>query len=202
MNAPSPVRSIGLAALVAVILFVPHAGAADDSLAAANATLRREQSLSEDYVTLLETVGKEDLRSYAICVRGYATARSEFNGFIEGIKTHLIEGTAVEQSESFTATLDNAVSTRRTFTGCVDKLIEDLGKTKGVKDYITGASELGKLLLDAGKTIWQEYKSAKEAKRKAMLDQLESLKWKRFSEQTASSSSNRSKTPQNLASAR
>lgn len=168
-----------------LLALVTEIGADEESLAAANSALRKEQNLAEDYVTLLETVGKADLKSYAQCLRAYAVARSEFNGFIEGIKTHLIEGTDIEQSEAFDAALDAAVSTRRTFTGCVDKLIEDLGKTRSVKDYITAGTDLVRLLFDVSKTIWQEYKSAKETRRMEMLDQLESLKWRRFSELTA-----------------
>ncbi len=170
-----------LGAVMAVCILMP-AGADPTSLTAAHATLRKEQNLAEGYVTLLETVGKQDLKRYAVCVRDYATARAEFNGFIEGIRTHLIEGTPLEPSEAFDAALDNAVATRRTFTACVDDLIDNLEATRSVKDYITAASELAKLLLDAGIRIWQEYKSANDSKRQAMLEQLESLKWKRFTE--------------------
>lgn len=117
-------------------------------------------------------------------MRDYATARAEFNGFIQGIETHLIEGTPMAQSEAFAGALDTAVSARRRFTGCVDALIDKIGTTKSVKDYITAASQLTKLLLDAGIKIWQEYRDAADTQRKALLEQLDGLMWRRFSELT------------------
>ena len=176
-----------LPALVATLCWsFPSALIADEeSLAEATAVLGKEKSLSEGYVGLLETIGKGDPSSYAVCIRHYAIARSEFNGFIEGIKTHVIEDTPIHQSESFQTSLDNAVDGRRSFTTCVDKFVDETETTKSFKDYISVASELVKLLLGAGIEIWKEFRSADSAQREAILEQLNELKWESFADLTS-----------------
>lgn len=185
-NRKSAVR-LALSAFIAgfLSLFYLTLVADEDSLGEATAVLGKEKSLSEGYVGLLQTIGKGDPSSYATCIRDYAIARAEFNGFIEGIKTHIIEDTPIDQSEAFQTRLDDAVTARRSFTACVDNLVDNTNTTKSFKDYIAVASELAKLLMDSGIEIWKEFRSADAAQREAILEQLDSLQWESFADLAA-----------------
>ena len=50
-----------------------------------------------------------------------------------------------------------------------------------VGDFIKGGGELIKALTDAGIAIWREFRSAGEARRSEIRQELESLKWPQFS---------------------
>lgn len=177
------------------LVFAPHLSAAepvspqqrDKSLGTAIGAFGKEQALAEGYVGLMKTIGQKMFTEYADGIRFYAQARADFNALIEQLKYQMIQGTPLDNSKAFEAALNLAVKRRMEFTSQVDKMVDMYKKEGqevrfGVSDYIKGASELIKVLVDAGKTIWTEYRSIQENRRKETIAQLESLKWKSFAD--------------------
>lgn len=146
--------------------------------------LGKEQSMAEGYAFLLNNFGKEDHNKYVRGVTLYVSARAEFNGLIELMKQKLIKAESFDGSPEFYNTLETAVDKRISFTTYISEQIID--KSKGKKGFptsiITSGTELVKALTEVGKTIWQEYSTVKDKRRKELLDQLEGLKWKAFHE--------------------
>ena len=55
------------------------------------------------------------------------------------------------------------------------------GAQKGIAgDFIKGGGDLIKALTDAGIAIWREFRSSGEARRKEIMQELESLRWPQF----------------------
>ncbi len=187
-------RSIGLLAQATGFLLglalAADMGAAqgereDQSLAKAIGAFSKEQALAEDYVGLMKTIGRVRFQDYADGIRLYATARAEFNGLIEQLKQQLIQHAPPQSSEAFEAALNSAVNHRMAFTVHVDEMVDAFKEDghelrPGVGDYIKATGELVKILVDAGNTFWEAYSKISESKRQETIDQLESLKWKRF----------------------
>ncbi len=146
--------------------------------------LGREQSLAEGYAFILKESGKEDFSKYAEGIKLYADAKAEFNGLIELMKKKLNKGEPFDESPEFDNTLKTAVDNRVSFTNYISE--EIIGDDKGTKGFpvaiIGSASELFKVIMDAGISIWKEYRSANETRRRELLDQIEGLKWKAFHE--------------------
>ena len=154
-------------------------------LATAIGAFSKEQSLAEGYVGLMETLGKKRFRDYANGIRLYATARAEFNSLLDKLKQQLIQRAPLTDADAFTVAMNSAVKRRKAFTGHVDQMLDALEQQDqqvrpGISDYLPVGMDLGKILIDAGKTIWQEYQKIQESKRQETLDQLESLKWQPF----------------------
>lgn len=146
--------------------------------------LGEEQSMAESYMYLLNEFGKKDLNKYGKGIQLYVNARAKFNGLIELMKHKLSEGEPFDNSPDFDNTLKTAVDKRVSFTTYINE--EIIGDSEGKKGFpvaiIGGAAELIKALTEVGKTIWQEYRSVNDTRRKELLEQLEALKWKAFHE--------------------
>ena len=78
--------------------------------------------------------------------------------------------------------MNGAVDKRVAFTSFVtDTIVPQAGgTTKGIGDFIKVVPELVKALTDASISIWREFRSAGEARRKEMRQELESLRWPPF----------------------
>ena len=159
----------------------------DQSLAKSIGAFSKEQALAEDYVGLMKTIGQTRFRDYADGIRLYATARAEFNSLIEQLKHQLIQHAPPQGSEAFEAALNSAVNHRMAFTVHVNEMVRAYTEAghelrPGVSDYIKGAGELLKILVDAGNTVWEAYSKISDSKRQETIDELDSLKWKPFAE--------------------
>jgi uncharacterized caspase-like protein len=61
-----------------------------------------------------------------------------------------------------------------------DKTISIAGLELYAGDFIKGGGDLIKALADAGIAIWREFRSSGEARRKEIMQELESLRWPQF----------------------
>ena len=180
---PSGIAAIAYL-LMAWLLVLASGVCADDTrqqdFAEAVRLLAKEQSLAEGYVPLLEDFGRNNPRQYAKGIRLYAEAKAEFDGLIEQLKSNLLQGMEPASSEDFKRALQTAAQQRTAFTRHVNSLLgeEDTGKRAGWA--LASAPELISSLTEAGKTIWQEYRAAKDDKRREIINQLNALKWKSY----------------------
>ncbi|MDQ1273624.1 MAG: hypothetical protein QG591_2254 [Planctomycetota bacterium] len=144
--------------------------------------LGREQSLAESYVYMLNEFGKNDLNTYARGIELYAEAKAEFNGLIEFMKNKLIKAEPFDKSPDFREIMKNAVDSRISFTTHIkEQILSKHTGSKGIATDIMGdADELITALTGVGKTLWQEYRSVTDTRKKELLYQLEALQWKEF----------------------
>jgi hypothetical protein len=145
--------------------------------------LAREKSLAEQFLVIMNDFGQKDFGQYAKGVTLYAEAKAEFDGLIAELEHELEQARPPDQSENFEAALKDAVAKRVAFTSFVtDTLVPHTeGAQKGiVGDFIRGGGDLIKALADAGIAIWREFRSSGEARRKEIMQELESLRWPQF----------------------
>jgi len=145
--------------------------------------MAREKSLAEQFLVIMNDFGQRDIGQYAKGVTLYAEAKAEFDGLIAELELELEQARPPDQSERFEAALKDAVAKRVAFTSFVtDTLVPHTeGAQKGiVGDFIKGGGDLIKALTDAGIGIWREYRSGSEARRKEIMQELESLRWPQF----------------------
>ncbi|HVO84647.1 MAG TPA: hypothetical protein VMU60_09490 [Syntrophobacteria bacterium] len=143
--------------------------------------LAREQSLAESYAGILKEFGRQDIQKYARGIELYATAKADYDGLIEQMRTHLIKGQRLDQSEQYQLIMKSAADKRIAFTNFVSE--EVIGKEPGKRfpaAVFTAATELIPVLTDAGKAIWEQYRKAKDQEKQKILAQLSGLKWKSF----------------------
>jgi hypothetical protein len=141
--------------------------------------MAREKSLAEQFLVIMNDFGQKDINQYAKGVTLYADAKAEFDGLI----AELEQARPPDQSENFEAALKDAVAKRVAFTSFVtDTLIPHTegAQRGGVGDFIKGGGDLIKALTDAGIAIWREFRSGSEARRKEIMQELESLRWPQF----------------------
>jgi hypothetical protein len=172
----------GFAAAV-VIGLLSIGAAAQDSVDGVR-VMAREKSLAESFLVILNDYGKRDIGQYAAGITRYAEAKAEFDGLIAELEHELDQPRPPDQSAAFDAALKEAVDKRVAFTSFVTETIlpHTDNPPKGVVgDFISGGGELIKALTDAGIAIWREFRSAGEARRKEIRQELESLKWPQFS---------------------
>ena len=127
--------------------------------------------------------GQKDIGQYVKGVTLYAEAKAEFDGLISELEHELEQAGPPDQSERFEAALKDAVAKRVAFTSFVtDTLVPHTeGAQKGIAgDFIKGGGDLIKALTDAGIAIWREFRSSGEARRKEIMQELEWLRWPRF----------------------
>ncbi len=140
--------------------------------------------MAESYVFMLKEFCKNDLQKYGQGIVLYAGAKAEFEGLIEMMKNRLINGKPFDGSDDFNNIVKTAVEKRISFTGYIENDV--IGKQRGSKNplltIVSNASELIKAITDVGKTIWNEYRSVTDARKQELINQLETLKWKPFSE--------------------
>lgn len=144
--------------------------------------LAREKSLAEQFLTLLNEFGRKDVGQYAKGIMLYAAAKAEFDGLISELEHELGQPQPPDQSAAFQTALDGAVEKRVAFTNYVSDTIlpRNDATTKGLGDFIKVVPELVKALTDAGISIWREFRSAGDARRKDIRDELETLRWPPF----------------------
>ncbi|ETW95524.1 MAG: hypothetical protein ETSY1_30235 [Candidatus Entotheonella factor] len=145
--------------------------------------LARERSQAESYVSLIHTVAKAEVSKYARGILLYADAKAEFDGLIEQMKADLTRGKSPDTSSDFQKQLQQAVDRRTAFTTYVSEQI--VGDEEGRKGAVTGAATAVTLLTLLGKaslTIWKEFRQVSDTRKKAILTQLDVLKWRAFHE--------------------
>lgn len=143
--------------------------------------LAREQSLAESYAGLLNEFGRQNIEKYARGIELYANAKADYDGLIEQMRAHLIKGQPLEQSEQYQQIMKSAAEKRIAFTNFVSKeVIPQEQGTRFPAAIFTAAKELIPDLTNAGKTIWEEYRKAKEQEKQEILTQLNGFKWKSF----------------------
>jgi hypothetical protein len=146
--------------------------------------MAREKSLAEQFLVIMNNFGKKDINQYAPGVVLYAQAKAEFDGLITQLEYQLVEPKPPNESEKFEAVLDEAVAKRVVFTSFVtDTIIPHTDTTRKsiVGDFIKGGADLIKALTEAGLSIWHEYRSASDARRGEIKQELETLRWPQFS---------------------
>lgn len=143
--------------------------------------LAREQSLAESHAGILKEFGRKNIEKYAHGIMLYAEAKADFDGLIEQMRTQMITGQPMEESEPYKKIMTAAAEKRIAFTNFVSKqiTIDEPGK-KSLPVVFTAAAQLIPVLVDAGKAVYEEYRKAKEQEKKDILDQLSALKWKSF----------------------
>jgi hypothetical protein len=144
--------------------------------------LAREKSLAEQFLTLLNEFRPKDVTQFAKGIALYAQAKADFDGLISELEATLRQGQRPDHSAEFKVALDDAVEKRVAFTSFVEDTIlpRDDGTKKGFGDYIKIVPDLIHALTQAGISIWQEFRSASVARRDAMLQELEALRWPPF----------------------
>src|ERR1700722_14232955 len=144
--------------------------------------LAREKSLGEQFLTLMDMFGRQDVGQYAKGVTLYAEAKAEFDGLISALEQALEQPRPPDQSATFQVVLDRAVEKRVAFTGFVSDTIlpQNGGTTKGIGDFIKVVPELITALTKAEISIWQASHSAGEARRTEMRQELEAVRWPPF----------------------
>lgn len=147
--------------------------------------LAKEQSLGENYAAILKEFGKEDLSNYAEGIALYANAKAEYDGLIQQLNYELTAGQALDASPAFQNKLKTAADQRVAFTSFVtEKVIRSDPNKKNPLAIaaITAVPELIDALTKVAKSIWQEYRTVKDAEKKAIIEQLDALRWKSFLE--------------------
>jgi hypothetical protein len=177
---------LSVSALFMTLVLICCLNAQENSpLDSAMRILAEEKSLAESYSSILNEFGKENPKSYAEGIALYAKAKAKFDGFIEQLKFNLMENDFVNQSADFNAELAQAAEQRFAFTDFVDKAIigDDPGRKNPLaKEAIATLPELIQSLTNLGHTIWKEYRSTKKERQQEILNQLDSMKWRNFSE--------------------
>lgn len=144
--------------------------------------LAREKSLAEQFLVLLNEFGRKDVAQFANGVVLYARAKAEFDGLISQLIYELEQARPPDQSDAFRAALTGAVEQRTAFTSFIADTVLPHGDAtkKGLFDFIKVVPDLVKALTDAGLSIWREFRSGGEARRKEMRQELEALRWPPF----------------------
>jgi hypothetical protein len=173
---------VGFAAASVIGLLASfEAGARDNSDGIR--VMAREKSLAESFLVILNDYGKKDIGQYAKGITRYSEAKAEFDGLIAELEHELGQPMPPDQSAAFASALKEAVDKRVAFTSFVTDTIlpHTDNPPKGLGDFIKGGGELIKVLTDAGIAIWREFRSAGEARRKEIRQELETLRWPQFS---------------------
>jgi hypothetical protein len=145
--------------------------------------MEHEKSMAETYLPILNLYGPKNTELYADGIRLYAEAKADFDGLITQLEVELDQPRPPSQSHALKDDLNKAVAKRVAFTSFVEgKLLPHTeGAQKGIVDaFVKGAGELTKELTNACIAIWREYRSASEARKKDLRQDLEFLRWPPF----------------------
>jgi hypothetical protein len=140
--------------------------------------IAREKSLAEQFLAILNDFGRKDVGQYATGVTRYAEAKADFDGLISQLEYELAQSRAPNQSEAFEAAVNDAVAKRVAFTSFVTDTIvphTEAAQKGVVGDFIKGGADLVKVLTDSSIAIWREFRSAGDARRKEIRQELDSL---------------------------
>jgi hypothetical protein len=146
--------------------------------------LGHERSAAEAYAILLDTHGKKDITRYVEGIRLYAEAKADFDGLVEQLKFDLNEGRDPKSSPQFGQVLEAAASKRIAFTDFVARniLTDVQGARPGLPGVIAAVPDLVKALIDAGFTIWKDFRAGDKQRRDDIRNQLDGLKWRSFAD--------------------
>ena len=172
---------IGVAALVSALA---STGIVAQETSDGIRVMAREKSLAEQFLVIMNDFGRKDIDHYVTGIALYAEAKAEFDGLITQLEHELEQARPPSRSEKFEAALKDAVAKRVAFTSFVTNTLvpHTEGAQKGiVGDFIKGGGDLIKALTVAGIAIWREFRSGSEARRKEIMQELESLRWPQFS---------------------
>jgi len=170
---------LGACALVCPSIGRAHAQAAAGGIR----VMAREKSLAEQFLVLLNEFGRKDVGRYVHGITLYAAAKAEFDGLISELEHELGQAQPPDQSAAFQTALNGAVDKRIAFTSFVnDEILPQASGTqkKGIGDFISVVPERVKGRTEAGISIWREFRSAGEARRNQMRQELEALRWPAF----------------------
>ena len=174
-----------LAAALSSVLCLP-AGAQQtepETLSDAIRLFAHEKSAAEQYGVILVTVGKDNVGLYVRGIRLYADAKAEFDGLISELRFDLQNGQDPAKSAKFNAALQAAAEKRVAFTSFVSDQIDKLpGARPGLPDVIQAVPELVTATTNAGISIWNAFHQARKESRDAILNELDHLEWRPFSE--------------------
>jgi hypothetical protein len=147
--------------------------------------LGHEKSAAEQYGVILFTIAKDDTGLYVRGIKLYAEAKAEFDGLIAELRFDLLNGQEPAGSAKFKEALKQAAEKRVGFTSFVSSEVDKLpGARPGVPDVIEVVPDLVKAITDAGISIWNAFRQARKESRDAILNELEHLQWRPFSELT------------------
>jgi len=153
------------------------------SLPEAMRFLAHEKSAAQQYAVILSTVAKNDAALYVRGIQLYADAKAEFDGLIAELRIELETGQEPAKSVKFNQALKGAAEKRIAFTSFVSSEVDKLqGARPGLEDLIQLVPDLIKAITDAGLSIWKAFREARKERRDAMLNELELMQWRPFSE--------------------
>jgi hypothetical protein len=153
------------------------------SLPEAMRFLAHEKSAAEQFAVILSTVAKNDAALYVRGIELYADAKAEFDGLIAELRIELQTGQEPAKSVKFNQALKDAAEKRITFTSFVSSEVDKLqGARPGLEDLIQVVPDLVKAITEAGLSIWKAFREARQERRDAILDELELMQWRPFSE--------------------
>ena len=142
-----------------------------------------EKSAAEQYGVILFTVARDNAGLYVRGIRLYADAKAEFDGLISELRFDLQNGQEPAKSAKFNAALQAAAEKRVAFTSFVSDEIDKLpGARPGLPDVIRAVPELVTSTTNAGISIWNAFHQARKESRDAILNELDHLEWRPFSE--------------------
>lgn len=154
-----------------------------DTLSDAIRFFAHEKSAAEQYGVILFTVGKDNVGLYVRGIRLYADAKAEFDGLISELRFDLQNGQEPAKSAKFNEALQAAAAKRVAFTSFVSDEIDKLpGARPGLPDVIQAVPQLMTAITDAGLSIWKAFREARKESRDAILNELDHLEWRPFSE--------------------
>jgi hypothetical protein len=176
------------AALASVLCISVRAQLTEPStLSDAIGFLEHEKSAAEQYGVILVTVAKDNTELYVRGIKLYADAKAEFDGLVAELRFDLLNGQDPVKSPKFNEALKAAAEKRVAFTSFVSAQVEKLpGARPGLPDVITAVPKLVKAITDAGISIWNAFRQARKEDRDAILNEIEHLEWRPFSEFTKS----------------
>lgn len=184
-------RRVARRALLAAVLLSALAvsaraqSAQPGALSDAIGFFEHEKSAAEQYGVILFTITRENPGLYVRGIKLYADAKAEFDGLIAEMRFNLVNGQEPTKSAKFTETLKQAAEKRVAFTSFVSAEIDKLsGARPGLPDVIQVVPELVTAITNAGISIWNVFRQARKENRDAILNELEHLQWRPFSELT------------------
>jgi hypothetical protein len=153
------------------------------SLADAIGLFGREKSAAEQYGVILITIAKDKPGLYVRGFRLYADAKAEFDGLLAELRYDLESSQDPAKSTKFNDALAESAKKRIAFTSFVSGEIDKLpGARPGLPDVIGAVPQLVKAITDAGLSIWKAFRDAQKESRDAILNELDHLQWRPFSQ--------------------
>jgi hypothetical protein len=118
----------------------------------------------------------------ALGQRLYDEARAKFEGVIQRVLFDLTDAGAPKDSPALRAALKEAIEGRDKFSRFVGGQLPSEGGTKAIDigGLFQPAADVVNKLIDSAMTIWQEWRGAKQLRRKTIRTQIEAQRWRAF----------------------